>query len=104
MRPPTMAGLALALNTTRMTLLNYKGREEFFPVIHRALTRIAEFAEEALYTRDGVTGARFSLEVNHRYGREDDGRVEGGFNQLVISPAIEADRKAIPKWNEETDE
>lgn len=103
MRPPTMAGLALALGCHRSTLLNYREKDEFRPVIMRATHRIAEYAEEALYTREASNGAKFSLEANHRYGREDEGGEGGGFNQVVISPAPEATRTAIPVWNSEED-
>lgn len=104
MRPPTMAGLALALNCDRQTLINYRELDEFRPVIARALHRIAEYAEEALYGRETVTGARFSLEVNHRYGREAEQGAGAGFQQTVIAPAPADTMKAIPKWKpEETD-
>ena len=110
--PPTMAGLALALDTTRVTLLHYsKGKEPrdiaFIPVIARAKMRIAEFAEQALYTREAGSGAQFALRVNHRYGEEDqggDGTGEG-FTMKVISPAMsEGEQLAIPKWTPAEDE
>jgi len=105
--PPTMAGLALALDTNRTTLLHY-GKGEgtrdsgFIPVIARAKTRIAEFAEEALYAKEASIGARFALEVNHGYGREDrEGGTGDGFNVLVIPPARSDVINAIPKWEPE---
>ncbi len=106
MRPPTMAGLARHLGVVRGTLWNYQARTEeddpIRPVIARALNRIAEFAEEALYTREGNQGARFSLEVNHRYGKEEGGSEGGGFSQTVIAPAVEkGEPLAIPKWGEQ---
>jgi hypothetical protein len=107
MRPPTMAGLARHLGVIRVTLWRY-GRDEHSnatlkPVIAGALNRIAEFAEEALYTREGNQGAKFSLEMNHRYGREDEGANAGGFTQNIIIPAsIESTAPlAIPEWGED---
>lgn len=109
MRPPTMAGLALALDTTRQTLLAYSrgdgSRDErFVPIIARAKMRIAEFAEEALYVREASNGAKFALEANHGYGREDrEGGTGDGFEVKVIPPAYGEAIKAIPKWQPEGD-
>ncbi len=110
MRPPTMAGLALALDTTRQTLLAYSRGDEprdpaFAPIIARAKMRIAEFAEEALYVREASNGAKFALEVNHGYGREDrEGGTGDGFEVKVIPPAYGDAIKAIPKWQPEGDD
>lgn len=104
-RPPTMAGLALALDVTRVTLLHYgRGDDErdpsFIPIIARAKSRIAEFAEEALYVREASNGAKFALEVNHRYGREaESGETGESFQITVIPPASDETIKAIPKWS-----
>lgn len=105
--PPTMAGLALALGTTRQTLLAYGRGDEprdpaFVPIVARAKMRIAEFAEEALYVREASNGAKFALEVNHGYGREDREAGTGeGFAVQVIPPATDEAMKAIPKWKPE---
>jgi hypothetical protein len=67
----------------------------------RALNRIAEWSEEALYTREGVTGARFTLEVNHGYGREQGAGGGSGFMQQITPPRTDTETRAIPKWDEE---
>ncbi len=109
MAPPTMAGLALALNTTRQTLLAYSRGDAprdpaFVPVIARAKARIAEWWEEALATREAATGAQFALRVNHGYGGEDGDKDRGdGFEMKVVPPASEEAIKAIPKWEPEGD-
>lgn len=104
MRPPTMAGLARHLGVVRATLWRYQqGNDDdpMKPVIARALNRIAEFNEEALFTRDGVTGARFTLEVNHGYGRETGGG-GAGFQQQILPPRTSTETpQAIPRWDEE---
>ena len=108
--PPTMAGLALALGCTRVTLMHYGRGDEprdaaFIPIIARAKMRIAEFAEEALYVREASNGAKFALEVNHGYGREDrEGGTGDGFHVAVIPPAAGEASKAIPKWQPEGDD
>jgi hypothetical protein len=109
-RPPTMAGLALHLGVTRVTLLHYsKGAEprdpRFIPIIARAKERIAQFAEEALYVREASNGAQFALRVNHGYGAEDrEGGSGEGFEVRVIAPATGETRLAIPKWEPEGDD
>ena len=103
-RPPTMAGLALSLGITRQTLINYAERDEFLPVLTRAKHQVAEWVEEALFTREGSNGARFALEVNHGYGREAPGGTSEPPVTKIIPPAIGEQRKAIPKWEPEEDE
>lgn len=111
MRPPTLAGLALALDTTRQTLLAYSrgdgSRDDrFVPIIARAKMRIAEFAEEALYVREASNGAKFALEVNHGYGREDlsDGDAEVFRSETIAPRAIEDRTQAVPRWEPQTEE
>lgn len=111
-RPPTMAGLARHLGVVRSTLWRYMKEDgkdaPMKPVIAAALNRIAEFAEEGLYTREGVTGARFTLEVNHGYGKEEDAGQGGGFIQNITPPATAighgAEPLAIAKWDDDDDE
>ena len=62
---PTMTGLALSLGLSgRSALLNYKGRKGFLNAIERARARVEAAAEEALFTREGSQGARFTLACN----------------------------------------
>lgn len=66
-KPPTVTGLALALGfSTRLSLLNYQGKTEFVNTITRAKSTIERYAEERLFDRDGVNGARFSLVNNFK--------------------------------------
>ena len=76
-KPPTITGLALALGfSTRQSLLNYQGKKEFVDTITRAKSFVEKYAEERLFDREGVQGAKFSL-VNNFKGwsekPEDDG-------------------------------
>jgi hypothetical protein len=75
------------------------------PIIARAKGRIAEWWEEALANREASNGAKFALEVNHGYGREDrEGGTGEGFAVQVIPPAEGEQLKAIPKWKPEGDD
>jgi hypothetical protein len=72
-RPYTMSGLALALNVTRQTLLNYgKNDITYFDTISRARQRVEEWTAGALYNRDMARGAEFSLKNNHGFKDQQD--------------------------------
>jgi len=70
-RPYTITGLALALDTTRKTLLNYRKEyeAEYLPSLKKALEICQNFAEENLYTGKQVAGTIFVLKNN--YGWKD---------------------------------
>lgn len=83
-RPPTVTGLALALGfASRQALLNYQGRKQFNDTITRAKSFVEKYAEERLFDREGVQGAKFSL-INNFKGwsekPEDDGSSRGTEN------------------------
>ena len=66
-KPPTITGLALALGfSTRQSLLNYQGKKEFVDTITRAKSFVEKYAEERLFDREGVHGAKFSLINNFK--------------------------------------
>ena len=65
-RPFTISGLADALDMSRRTLLNYQKQDEFFPTIMKAKRKCEIYAEERLFDRDGVGGAKFSLINNYK--------------------------------------
>lgn len=65
-RPVTVTGLALALNTNRQTLLNYRKNygPEYKRVMERAIMMVHNFAEECLFTKNTVAGVIFNLKNN----------------------------------------
>lgn len=64
-KPFTITGLALALGFSgRQALLNYQGKSQFMDTIKRAKSRIEQYAEERLFDKDGVNGAKFNLSNN----------------------------------------
>lgn len=49
-KPPTSAGLALALGfTSRQSLLNYQGKREFMDTITRAKTRLTRHCKKCVW-------------------------------------------------------
>lgn len=66
-RPLTITGLALALGFSgRQALLNYEGKPEFVDTIKKAKSRVEQYAEERLFDKDGVNGAKFNLSNNFK--------------------------------------
>ena len=62
-KPATINGLARALGfNSRQSLLNYQAKPEFMDALTRAKSKIEEYAEERLYDKEGVSGAKFVLQ------------------------------------------
>ena len=73
--PLTVTGLALALDTTRKTLIEYEDRPDFVNAIKRAKTRIENYAEKRLF-EGAATGPIFALK-NFNW-RDDQNMNVGG--------------------------
>lgn len=70
-RPPTMTGLAMALGfSSRQSISNYRKKPAFESVLTVARTRVEMYAEQRLYDRDGVNGAKFNLIQNFGWSAE----------------------------------
>lgn len=82
-KPPTITGLALALDfKSRQALLNYQGKEEFNDTILRAKTAVEQYAEERLFDKDGANGAKFSLS-NNFIGWKEKQQIEADIDSTV---------------------
>lgn len=73
-KPYTITGLAVSLDTTRDTLLDYEDRDKFSDTIKRAKEQCHQYAEEQLYIGKNPTGAIFNLKNN--YGWKDKREIE----------------------------
>ncbi len=60
-KPITITGLALALDTSRETLMNYEERPEFFDTVKRLKLYCENYAEEMLYLGKNAAGPIFAL-------------------------------------------
>ncbi|MFE3973178.1 MULTISPECIES: terminase small subunit [unclassified Peribacillus] len=64
-KPFTISGLAVFLETTRRTLLDYEQRnDEYSHTIRAAKNKIESFAEESLWQPKIATGVMFNLKNN----------------------------------------
>lgn len=66
-KPATITGLALALDTTRETLLDYQDKEEYSDTIKKAKLRVENYAEEMLYIGKAAIGSIFTLKNNFNW-------------------------------------
>lgn len=90
--PLTITGLALALDTTRQTLMDYQERDEFTDAIKKAKTRIENYAEKRIFG-NAPTGAIFALK---NYGWRDKTESE----QTVRTQVISAEPLTEAEWAE----
>jgi len=87
-RPLTMSGLAVALDTTRQTLINYANKEEYFATIKNARSIVEAYAEENLFSARNPAGTIFSLKNNYSWidKQEIVQDINANINQIVVAP------------------
>lgn len=72
-KPYTVTGLALALDTTRRTLLDYEQRnDDFSHTIKKAKLICENFAEEQLFTNKHTAGVIFNMVNNYNWKNKQD--------------------------------
>lgn len=85
--PPTITGLTLALGfLTRKSLLDYQRKPRFRDIITVAKTRVEQYAEESLFDRNRLTGAKFTLICNFGWlpnEQDENGAVKATRVQIV---------------------
>lgn len=90
-RPYTITGLALALNTTRETLIEYAKKDEFSDAIKRAKLQCQNYAEQFLFSGKTPVGAIFNLKNN--YGWTDTHKLETGSGTIEEALKIIHERR-----------
>lgn len=80
-KPYTISGLAVALDTSRQTLINYEDKEQYFDTIKRAKQKIEAYAEELLCKGGNAAGVIFSLKNNYKW--VDKQEIQADVNQDV---------------------
>lgn len=93
-RPYTITGLCMALDTTRETLLDYANKDMFSDAIARAKLKIHNYAEEQLFSAKNPAGVMFNLKNN--YGWKDKTEQEITVNTGIAERLQRAkDRKSL---------
>lgn len=95
-KPITITGLALALDTTRETLCDYQNKDEFSDTIRRAKLKCEEFAEQRLYGGP-ATGPIFALK-NFGWKDSQDMNLGGQKDNPVVMGLPENDRMALEHY------
>ncbi len=90
-KPYTMTGLARAIGVDRRTLLNYSHKEDFFPLIKAAKSRVEEYAEERLFGNTQVAGSIFTLKNNHGWKDKQEIDHSGSGITFTYKKASDAD-------------
>ncbi len=83
---PTVTGLALVLDLTRNSLIQYEGRKEFVNTIKRAKTDIEAACEQRL-CNPSCTGTIFSLKNN--YGWNDKTEVDTNISGTLTTKTLQ---------------
>jgi hypothetical protein len=84
-KPYTITGLALALDTSRQTLVNYEDKDMFFDTIKRAKDRCENFIEEGMLTNKlNTTACIFNAKNN--YGWKD--KTEQEHKVEMVTPLL----------------
>lgn len=86
-KPPTLSGLALALDVSRYTILNYGKDELFHTTIARARQRVETQWEEMLATAKG-TGVQFNLKNNFGWRDKSEREITGADGAPLISKIV----------------
>lgn len=86
--PFTVSGLALALDISRQTFLNYSEREEFMDSLSRAKQFCEDYAESMLFVGRNPSGAQFALQNNYA-GWKDVKRLAGDEEAPPIKASLE---------------
>ncbi len=101
-RPPTVTGLALHLGfTSRQALLNYRGKKEFLDTVTRARSRIEQYNEEALYSKETCNGAKFNLSNNFEgWTEKQEVETKGNACGVILLPPVAEELKPPEEENE----
>jgi len=85
-KPLTITGLAIALNTTRETLLDYEAKDEFSFTIKKAKTMCENYVEERLFGNTQVAGAIFNLKNNYKRWKD---KSETEMTHIIPKPLLD---------------
>ena len=104
-KPLTITGLALALDTSRETLLNYEkdnpNFSEYFDTIKKAKLICQNFVEEFLFSGKNVVGAIFNLKNNYKW--IDRQEIEHSGKVETIGEDAQQKAEEFIKWRKQNE-
>lgn len=89
----TVTGLALALDTTRETLMDYQRSDKYSDTILRAKLKILNFSERSLFTSKNTNGIQFSMKNNFNWKDKTEVEKSGTPDVAVVNIVNYADIK-----------
>lgn len=89
----TVTGLALALDTTRETLMDYQRSDKYSDTILRAKLKILNFSERSLFTAKNTNGIQFSMKNNFNWKDKTEVEKTGDPEVAVVNIVSYADIK-----------
>ena len=101
-RPYTMSGLAYFLGSNRMTLLNYRNKnDDFAEIIDAAKCRIEAFNEEMLFMSNKTAGVIFNLKNNFNWQDKQEISVGNSPQNALAELSIEEIRGLLSESENE---
>lgn len=87
-KPYTITGLAVFLDTSRETLINYEQKDGFFDTIKAAKEKCHAYAEESLFVGKNPSGAIFNLKNNYGWKDQNQTQLTGDKENPLIVKVI----------------
>ena len=78
--PITVAGMCVALECDRRTLLNYQNSDKFFHIVKKAKDKVRQVLEERMLGDKNPAGAIFLTKANYGYSDKSQIELSGDFN------------------------
>lgn len=99
-KPISITGLAIYLNTSRETLINYEGKDEYFDTIKKAKDYCHNYVEDGILNGK-INPAAGIFNLKNNYGWKDktetdlttQGEKIGGFNYIIPNDNNNSDNK-----------
>lgn len=101
--PLTVTGLAIALDTTRETLMEYEVKPEFTDTVKKAKLKVEAYAEKMLFVGKSAAGPIFALK---NFGWSDKTETElygkNGGPIETKSNISDSDKAILERWKKST--
>ena len=83
--PYTITGLALALDTTRRTLIDYENKDEYSHTIKKAKQKCENYAEKYLFNGKNTAGVIFNMKNNYGWVDKSSQELTGADGKDLVT-------------------